>query len=103
MIDWYNLLMNVLWIIAAALALAALSYANWQASVKKEKFRTVVGQPGVQTVLNIAGILFSAGLAGTSDILWQRILWIVLAIGFAVQIGLDRLRLRGKENEGSAK
>jgi len=89
MIDWYNLVMNALWIAACALALAAFGYASWQASAQKTKFRVVVGQPAVQIALNLAGILFSAGLAGTTDTLWQRILWILLAVGFAIQLGID--------------
>jgi hypothetical protein len=99
MIDWYNLFVNAPWIIAMALALAAFGYASWQASVQKEKFRVMVGQPGVQMTLNLAGILFSAGLAGSADVLWQRILWILLAIGFTFQLGVDLWRWWGKRGE----
>jgi hypothetical protein len=89
MIDWYNLVMNSLWIFACALALATLSYASWQASISGEKFRKQLEQPGYQLFLNIAGLLFCIGLAGTSDVTWQRILWILLAVGFTVQIGVE--------------
>ena len=94
MIDWYNLLMNALWIFACALALATISYASWQASMLGEKFRSVLGKAGIQVALNVAGLLFCAGLAGTSDVLWQRILWILLAAGFALQIGMELYRER---------
>jgi len=94
MIDWYNLLMNALWIFASALALATVSYASWQASMLGEKFWRVLGNPGIQVALNIAGLLFCIGLAGTSDVLWQRVLWILLAIGFVLQIGVEYYRRR---------
>ena len=86
MIDWYNLIMNACWILGCAVALAALSYASWEASSKEEKFRTCIGKPHIQLALNCGGFLFSAGLAGTSDVVWQRILWIILVIGFLAQI-----------------
>lgn len=94
MIDWYTLLMNAVWIFACALALATLSYASWQASTHDEKFRVALGKTGNQVALNTAGLMFCAGLAGTSDVLWQRILWILLAMGFAYQIGMEILRQR---------
>jgi mannose/fructose/N-acetylgalactosamine-specific phosphotransferase system component IIC len=89
MIDWYNLLMNALWIFACALALSTISYVSWQASALGEKFRTVLGKRGIQVALNSAGLLFCIGLAGTSDVLWQRVLWILLAVGFVLQIGVE--------------
>jgi hypothetical protein len=98
MIDWYNLLMNALWILACAIALATLSYASWQASAMGVKFRERLGKPGMQISLNVAGLLFCAGLAGTSDVIWQRILWIVLGVGFAVQIGSEIFKGRAKSN-----
>ncbi|HBY08922.1 MAG TPA: hypothetical protein DEH22_14515 [Chloroflexi bacterium] len=94
MIDWYNLFMNALWILACALALATLSYASWQASALGGKFREYLGQPWIQISLNVAGVLFCAGLAGTSDVLWQRVLWILLGVGFAVQMGFEFYRQR---------
>ena len=92
MIDWYSLLMNALWIFACALALATVSYANWQASAMKEKFRVILGKSGIQVALNSAGLLFCIGLAGTSEVLWQRVLWILLAAGFTLQIGVEVYR-----------
>jgi hypothetical protein len=85
MINWYNLTMNALWILGCAVAIATISYASWEASVQGEKFGTRLWQPHIQVTLNISGILFCAGLAGTSAVPWQSILWIVLAIGFLTQ------------------
>lgn len=89
MIDWYNLVMNSFWILACAIALTTLSYASWEASSLKEKFFARLRQPQYQITLNIAGLLFCVGLAGTSDIVWQQILWGLLGLGFIFQIVLE--------------
>jgi hypothetical protein len=86
MIDWTNLLLNSSWIFGCALALAALSYASWDSSISKEKLLVCLGKSKIQLTLNISGVFFCVGLAGTSDVSWQRILWILLALGFLVQI-----------------
>ena len=94
MIDWFNLGLNALWIIACALALATLAYASWEASAMKVKLRVRLNQPKIQIILNIAGILFCFGLAGTSSVIWQQGLWILLAVGFMIQIGVTILKGR---------
>lgn len=86
MIDWFNLASNTLWIVALALALATLSYASWQASWLKVSFRSVVDGFGIQVALHIAGLLFCLGLAASSTPIWQVILWLLLALGFIVQL-----------------
>lgn len=88
MIDWMNLAANALWIVGCALALATLSWASWQAAEAKEKLRTRLGRPAPQAFLNLAGLLFSAGLAATSDAMWERALWAVLAVLFLAQFVL---------------
>jgi len=97
MIDWYNLVMNAFWILGCAVALAALSYTSWAASATGEKFRVSVGQQNIQLILSFAGVLFCVGLAGTSDIIWQRILWIILGVGFVAQIVMEIVKSRKTE------
>jgi hypothetical protein len=87
MIDWFNLVVNTCWILGCAGALSAISYASWEASTRGEKFRTCVRQSHIQIALNFGGFLFCVGLAGASDVIWQRILWVVLSVGFLIQIG----------------
>lgn len=86
MIDWYSVASNSLWILGCALALAALSYTSWLASVSGEKFRRVIQRPGIQTSLNLAGLLFSAGLAATSDSTLESMLWAVLGLLFLLSV-----------------
>jgi hypothetical protein len=86
MIDWSNLLANSLWIFACALALATLSYANWKAWLMKVSIKEHLATPGIQITLNLAGVLFCIGLAGTSLAFWKQILWGILALGFTVSM-----------------
>jgi hypothetical protein len=88
MIDWPNLFANSLWIFGLALALAVLSYASWQSSLVHGSMRQYVGLPRTQALLNLAGILFSAGLAATSQRWWEIGLWLLIAVAFFIQICL---------------
>jgi hypothetical protein len=86
MIDWGNLASNALWIVGLAVGLATLSYASWQASLHNEKFRQRLKHIPIQIALNLAGLLFSAGLAATSDTTLEIALWSVLALAFVAQV-----------------
>ncbi len=90
MIDWWNVFSNAIWIGGAALALATLSYASWQASVDGQRLRQALGRVSLQVALNIAGALFSAGMAATARYPLEIILWLILAVLFIYQ----RLRAR---------
>ncbi|MBN1147823.1 MAG: hypothetical protein JXA78_11250 [Anaerolineales bacterium] len=81
-IDWFGLIANGLWILGCALALAALSYASWQASQRQEKLSVRLGAPGSQRALFAAGVLFCAGLALLSATTVEMILWVVLSVVF---------------------
>ena len=92
MIDWYNIIMNAFWVLGCAVALTTLSYASWEASAQGDKIRTLLRQTNIQIALNFSGFLFCAGLAGTSNVIWQQILWILLGVGFLVHIGVEVFR-----------
>lgn len=101
MIDWGNLASNALWITGLAVGLATLSYASWQASLHNEKFRKRLKHIPIQIALNLAGLLFSAGLAATSDTPLEVALWSLLALAFTAQaIFLEITRRRGDANQG---
>lgn len=86
MIDWFDLFANSLWIMALAIALTTVSSARWEAGIRKKRLSTILSQPGWQTPLNIAGVLFCGGLAATTDVIWERAVWGILAILFVVQL-----------------
>ena len=78
-----------MWIIACALALATVSYASWQGAQSGRGLRAALGAPGTQTVLMLAGALFSAGLLATSRTAWwEQALWALMLVLFLVQAAL---------------
>jgi hypothetical protein len=99
MINWAGLASNALWIMGCALGLATLSYASWQASVHGEKFTARLKQIPIQISLNTAGLLFSAGLAATSNTTLETILWVGLALAFAVQVSLLEISRRRADSD----
>ena len=87
MIDWQGLVPNALWITGLSIALTVLSYTIWQARVSGESLRQHLSQAPNQVALNLAGLLFCLGLAGSSSRTWEQVVWLVLGLGFALQIG----------------
>lgn len=90
MIDWWEVFSNAIWIGGAALALAALSWASWQASVNHQRLRQALGQSSIQAALNIAGALFSLGMGATARGPLEIIIWLILAALFVYQWIRDR-------------
>lgn len=88
MIDWTNLFFNALWVLGCALALAAVSYAGYRASQQPHGLRRELAARSSQMALFVAGALFCAGLAGTSDRWWEIAAWAVLGVLFALQAAL---------------
>jgi hypothetical protein len=90
MIDWINVASNAVWILGCAIALAALSYASWEASLYHEKLATRLKRPSILAALYLGGLLVSLGMAATAGSLLEIILWLLLALLFGAQ--LVRLR-----------
>ena len=84
MIDWFNLAANALWILSLAILLALVSYAGWQAAVQHEKLRAQLGRPVYQRFFDWIGVLFCLGMAGTSHVVWEIVLWGLLGVLFVV-------------------
>lgn len=97
MIDWPLVLFSAVWISGAALALATLSYANWQASLRGERMRVVLRQPLYQRVLLAAAFLICVGLGLTAASWLETVLWLILAfISAASFISIWRTARRNK-------
>ncbi len=79
MIDWPQVVANVVWILGAALALAVLSYASWQSNMQAKRLRDVWRQPVYQVLLRTAAALFCAGMGLTASGLLEAALWLILA------------------------
>ena len=85
MIDVPGVLANSLWILGLALLLAALSFAHCTAREERVRLRVVLRRTAVQRVTSVAWLLFCAGLAATSDALWEQVVWALLGLAWAAQ------------------
>ena len=88
MIDWFNLIANLLWIIALALTLSVVSIARWEAIEKGQKLRDALNTNRWLVTLNTAGITFCGGMAALSDALWEQVVWLLLLVLFCLQTGV---------------
>ncbi|MEA3350301.1 MAG: hypothetical protein U9Q82_06750 [Chloroflexota bacterium] len=86
MINWYNLFANSLWILALSLALGVISYTRWEAKQQGDRLRDRLDQPQRGIPLNLAGALFCLGLAATSHVWWEIVLWLLLFLLFMIQV-----------------
>jgi hypothetical protein len=91
MIDWMNVAWNASWILGLSIALAAISYARWEAGLLHEKISTRLNQPAYQAALHGAGLLFCLGLGGTAAPAWQKTVWFLLA-GLSLIMGILAVR-----------
>ena len=89
MIDWDALLANSLWIVGCALALAAFSYASWQASLYHQSLLARLGSLGILRALALAGMLVCTGFAALSGYGLWAFLWGILAFLFLLQFAIS--------------
>ena len=83
MIDWLNVLFNLLWVLGLALILAALSYADWLAHVRGLRTRQLLGTPTFRFCLSAGLGLVSLGLLLLSRGWLERLLWAGLVLVLA--------------------
>lgn len=96
MIDWYGVFRNALWILGLAVAFAAFSYTDWWRGRQQPKWslRQALGAPNFQAPFSLGMLLFSAGLALSSDRWWEIAAWAVLGLLFAWQAVAAWLAMR---------
>jgi hypothetical protein len=75
MIDWAGLAYSGLWVLGAAVILAALSFSHYEAQRRGERLRTRLAARGFQTWLSAGLTLISLGLALIGPRWWERVLW----------------------------
>lgn len=97
MINWYGLFTNSLWVLGAAIFLAALSWSRYAATVAQRSWRSQLDLPGFTLISSGGMMLLSLGLGfqrGTP--LWQSGVWFALALAFAITAWLAQQARRGK-------
>lgn len=85
MIDWINLAFHALWILGCAVALAALSYASWEASLLGSSLRSRFKEPRYLRPFYLSGFLIGVGAGGAASLWWQKLAWFLLAGLFLIQ------------------
>lgn len=85
LIDWWGLGFGVLIVLGLAIVLTALGWAYYYAQVDRRSFLTEWRSPSYQWVSAVGLAVFSAGMTGSSEITWERIAWLMLALAFSYQ------------------
>ncbi|MDP1545340.1 MAG: hypothetical protein Q8L87_04900 [Anaerolineales bacterium] len=85
MIDWVLVGFSALWIFGLGLVTAALSFANYIASQQKRRFKQALEMPACRIMINLGLVFFCLGWAGSVSAVWERIVWAVLGLMFALQ------------------
>lgn len=95
-IDWFEVARSALAIAGLAVALAAVSYADWRRKLSQPRLTLcqALAQPAFQAAWSLGLLLFCAGLALGSEQLWQTVAWTVLALSFFGLGGSALLRSR---------
>ena len=87
MIDIQSIILNGLWILGLSVILATWSYARYTAHRDRIKTRAKLNELKYALILDGGLVLFIAGMAGTENRWWARVLWFVIGIGVLVEAG----------------
>ena len=75
MVEWISLAFNGLWVLGAAIILAAFSVSCYEAQRLDERLRARLAAPGFQVPLALGLLLISLGMAMLGRRWWERALW----------------------------
>lgn len=89
MVDIWSVVANSLWIFGLMILFASFSRAHWIAIFEDVQFFAVFHYPSLQRATNLGFALLCAGSAATSQVWWQRIVWVVLTVIWLGQLILD--------------
>jgi hypothetical protein len=85
LIDWFGVVTGALWIAGLGIILTAIGFAHYQSHAERKKLRQVLGKRTSQFVVDLGMIFFCLGLMGSAEATWERILWGILSLVFAIQ------------------
>ena len=108
MVDWQGLLVNALWILGLACALAGLSIKSYMRLLAPTR-RALQGQSCAHVTLKrsapiwlrVGPILFCGGLLGLSTTTWERVIW-ALALALTLKSLGHHLRGTARTSEPSS-
>lgn len=76
MIDWLNVLSNLLWILGLAELLATLSLAHWLAGLQGRSLRWGLAEPRFRLAIAAGFLLFGLDLTLAVEPWWYKIGWV---------------------------
>ena len=83
LIDWRGVAFGALWITGLAVILSAAGFAYYHATTAGERFRDFLKRPSYQMAINGGLMLLCLGLIGSSNAIWESLLWAALTAAFA--------------------
>ncbi len=86
MVEWTSLAFNGLWVLGAAVILAAFSLSYYEAQRRGERLRVRLAAPGFQLWLLAGLVLISLGVGLIGPCWWERLLWGVFCAMSAWQL-----------------
>ena len=98
MIDWVSVGFGATWILGLSLILAAVSLANHLAGRDQRRLWDILTQGGFPVAVNLGLALFCLGWLDGADAAWEKALWGLLALSFAVQGWLAQRERRGRDH-----
>jgi hypothetical protein len=96
LIDWLGVATGALWIVGLGIILTAIGFAHYQSHAENKKLGQVLGKRTSQFVVDLGMIFFCLGLMGSVEATWERILWGILSLVFAIQSSIV-WRTRGND------
>ena len=96
----FSVVANSFWIIGLAILLAAFSYHYDQAQRRRRPLRVQLRQRSFVGAAWIATTLVAVGLAGTSNAVWEAIIWSIFAL-ISLYNALSTRRTHSRVSEDS--
>jgi len=82
LVDWGLVAWGAVWVLGLAVALAAVSWADYEAARQKVRTREVLRRPRYQAAIYFGLALFALGQGGLAAWTWLRLIWLGVAAGF---------------------
>jgi len=99
MVDWASLAFNGLWVLGAAVILAAFGFSCYEAERQAEPLRTRLSAQGFQLPLAMGMFLISLGAALLASPWWERLLWGLLCLASIGQLWTGWRRTERRRTE----
>ncbi len=80
MINWLSLILNIFWIVGAAILLAAFSFHHFLARQNERSLRSELEKASFSRWFWLGLLFICIGLAGTSNQWWETAVWAIFIL-----------------------